>query len=97
MFKHIHTHTHRLSEKQQERIKSDKPPRDSIVPEPMFWAHYDHDATTTKITLVYFILYFLIFFFYHDATTTKITLFFFYFLYAGTSKSVLEIRGMPQY
>ena len=56
MFKHIHTHTHRLSEKQQERIKSDNPPRDSIVPEPMFWAHYDHDATTTKITLVYFIL-----------------------------------------
>jgi len=43
----------------------------------MFWAHYDHDATTTKITLVFSILWFLIFF-YHDATTTKITLFSFY-------------------
>jgi len=73
----INTHTHRdrLSEEQQERIKSDN--RDSIVPEPMFWAHYDHDATTTKITLVFSILWFLIFF-YHDATTTKITLFSFY-------------------
>ncbi len=77
VYKHTHTHRDRLSEKQQERIKSDKPPRDSIVPEPMFWAHYDHDATTTKITLVFSILWFLIFF-YHDATTTKITLFSFY-------------------
>ena len=46
----------RLSAQQHKRIRSDKnppPPRDSAyVPEPKFWAHYDHDVTTTKITMV---------------------------------------------
>ena len=46
----------RLTTQQQKRIQSDKPPpppRDPAhVPEPKFWVHYDHDVTTTKITMV---------------------------------------------
>lgn len=46
----------RLSELQHKRIKSEKPPpppRDPAhVPEPKFWAHYDHDVCSTKITMV---------------------------------------------